>query len=462
MSDKTFDIAILGGGPGGYTAAIRAAQLGFSVGLIEKRFMGGTCTNIGCIPTKALIHCAGLYEDAKGGKTFGVTASDVKFDWDKIQKYKERCVIKLRKGVEGLMAKNKIEVIQGHGRLAGADAIDVDGTRISAGHIILAMGSRARSLPSLPIDGDHLITSDHALSLSEVPKRLLVVGAGAIGCELAYVMAALGSEVVIVEFLDHALPMEDQDISVEYEQALKRNKVKLYTRSSVERVEKKADHVISWVKPRDGGDEFPIEADKVLVSVGRGAAIDDCGLESAGIPVERGFIKADPMLRTGVGNVRAIGDAIGGLMLAHKASAEGILAVEDIAGRHRAPLVYDNIPRATYSRPEVASVGLNESEARRRHGDAVRTSRYPFAGVGKAVVIGESAGFAKLVAAPDGKLIGAHIIGPHATDLIATASTAIGAGLTGEQFAHIVQAHPTLSEVWLEAAHGLMDGPMNY
>jgi dihydrolipoamide dehydrogenase len=462
MTERKYDIAILGGGPGGYTAAIRAAQLGFSVGLIEKNHLGGTCTNAGCIPTKALIHSAGVFEDTKGGRTFGVTSRSTDFDWEKIQRYKERCVVKLRKGVEVLMGKNKIEVIPGHGSLSGAETIDVGGDVIRAEHIILAVGSFARSLPSLPIDGQRIITSDHALSLAELPKRLLIVGAGAIGCEFGYVMSTLGVEVTMVEFLDRALPMEDPDISIEFEEALKRRKIKLYTRCSVESVQNTGSSVIATVKPRDAGDSFTIETYKVLVSVGRGPSTHDCGLEKAGIPMEKGFIRVDDHQRTGVGRVRAVGDALGGLMLAHKASAEGILAVEDIAGYPVHPINYENVPRATYCRPEVASVGLNQPEAEKRFGK-VKVSIYPFSGIGKAVIIGENSGFVKLIAAGEDKtLVGAHAIGPYATDLIATAVTAVGAGMTAHQFAHIVQAHPTLSECWLEAAHGLIDGAINF
>jgi dihydrolipoamide dehydrogenase len=462
MTDKNFNITILGGGPGGYTAAIRAAQLGFSVALIEKKYLGGTCLNIGCIPTKALIHSASVYEEIKGAKTFGVTSSEPNFDWDKIQKYKDRCVIKGRKGVEILMVKNKIEVINGHGKLTGPDTIDIDGMVIKSDNIILAMGSYARSLPSLPIDGDKVITSDHALFLSTLPKTMLIVGAGAIGCEFGYVLSNLGVEVTMVEFLDRALPMEDPDISTEFEQSLKRMKIKLHTRASVEGVEMTDTGVRAKVQPRDGGEAFYLDVDKVLVSVGRGPSTDNCGLDVVGVPVERGFIKVDKLQKTGVGDIRAIGDAVGGLMLAHKASAEGILAVEDIALKPVHPIVYENVPRATYCKPEVASVGLSQPEAETRYPGKIKTSRFPFGAVSKANIIGEGVGFAKLVAmGDDNQIVGAHAIGPHATDLIATATTAIGAGLTAEQFAHIIQAHPTLSEVWLEASHGLLDGALN-
>jgi dihydrolipoamide dehydrogenase len=462
MTEK-YDMAILGGGPGGYTAAIRARQLGFSVCLIEESFLGGTCLNVGCIPTKSLIHSATLFEQTKGAKTFGVNITDSQFDWTGIRKYKDRCVLKLRKGVETLMKQNEIDVVSGHGVLKSVDTIDVEGKSIRAGHIILAPGSYARSLPSLPIDGKMVISSDQALSLEKLPKSILIVGAGAIGCEFAYVMSALGVDVTMVELLDRALPMDDEDISVEFEQHLKRRKIKLHVRSSVEKVEPHDNGVKAFVKPREGGEEFAIDVDQVLVSVGRGPSTENIRLERAGIPVDRGLIKVDDYLHTGIGNVRAVGDAVGGLMLAHKAAAEGILAVELIAGKDRKPINYHNIPRATYAKPEVASVGLNEHEAREKYSDKIKVSKYPFSGIGKAVVIGEGQGFAKLIAAGDDKkLVGAHAIGPHATDLIAVASTAVSLGITAEQFAHVVQAHPTLSEIWMEAAHGLIDGPINF
>ncbi|MCX6647056.1 MAG: dihydrolipoyl dehydrogenase, partial [bacterium] len=441
MIEKKFDIAILGGGPGGYVAAIRASQLGMSVGLIEKQFLGGTCGNAGCIPTKALIQSAHTYELAKGAKTFGVKTGDVEFDWASFMKYKTRCVVKLRKGVESLMLKNKIEVINGFGVLKNPETIEVDGIQVKSKNIILATGSHSRSLPSLPVDGRKIITSDHALELEILPKRILIVGAGAIGCEFAYIFSSVGVDVTIVEFLDRALPMEDKDISLEFEQALKRRKIKLHTSASVEGVQNTDTGVISRVKPRDGSDEFKIETDMVLVSVGRGPSTSGCGFEEVGIEMNRGFIKVDEYMRTGVGNIRAIGDAVGGLMLAHKASAEGILAVDTIAGIERKPIVMDNIPRATYSQPEVASVGLNEDVAQERYGRTARTGKFPFAGIGKAVVIREAAGFAKLISGgEDGKLVGAHIIGPHATDLIATASTAINLGASAGDFVHVIQA----------------------
>ncbi|HDS30600.1 MAG TPA: FAD-dependent oxidoreductase, partial [Firmicutes bacterium] len=350
MTDK-YDVAILGGGPGGYTAAIRARQLGFSVCLIEKSHLGGTCLNRGCIPTKSLIHSASVFEEIRSAKTLGVVVPDSGFDWTVVQKYKDRCVLKLRKGVETLMKQNEIDVIIGHGTLESADTIEVDGKKVTASHIILATGSKARPLPSLPFDGKTVISSDDALVLDKLPSSMLIVGAGAIGCEFAYVMSSLGVDVTIVELLDRALPMDDEDISAEFEQHLKKRKIKLHVRCSVERVESAPDGVKAFIKPRDGDDEFTVEVGQVLVSVGRGPTTDNIGLEETGIPVERGVIKIDEYLHTGIDNVRAIGDATGGLMLAHKAAAEGILAVELIAGKNRQPLAYHNIPRAMYAKP---------------------------------------------------------------------------------------------------------------
>lgn len=463
MTNHSFDITILGGGPGGYTAAIRASQLGLSVALVEKAFLGGTCLNVGCIPSKALIQCATLLNDTKTSKTFGLKIPDVSFDWTAIQKYRTRSVMRLRKGVESLMKKNKIEVFNGSGQLTSTDTIDVDGTGIKSKHIILATGSFSRSLPSLPVDGDKVIASEHALALEELPKSLLIVGAGAIGSEFAYMMSSMGVDVTMVEFLDRALPMEDEDVSAEFQQQLKRQKIKLHVRHSVENVELTGSSVISTVKPRDGGDGFKVETDKVLVSVGRGPATSGCGFEENGIPMEKGFIRVDDFNRTGVANIRAIGDAVGGLMLAHKAAAEGIFAVEHIAGLDRLPLNMDNIPRATYCKPEVGSIGLSENAAREKYGESVRIGKFPFAACGKAVIIGESTGFAKLISGGDEmKLLGAHVIGPHATDLIAVAGTAISLGASADELAHVVQPHPTLSEVWNEAAHALFEGPINF
>ena len=372
-------------------------------------------------------------------------------------------MIKLRKGVESLMQKIKSTFIQGYGRLKSESTIDVEGTGVTANNIILATGSFARSLPSLPIDGAGLITSDHAIALTELPKRILIVGAGAIGCEFGYIMRALGVDVTMVEFLDRALPMEDLDISMEFQKALDRSKIKLHTRASVESVEKGETGMIAHVKPRDAGGQFTIETDKVLVSVGRGPSTKECGLEELGIPLEKGFIKVDSMQRTGVGNVRAIGDAVGASCSRTKRMPRGFSRSRISRDVMSKPLIMKMSPGQPIPRHEVASVGLDEHQARERFNRNIKVSKYPFAGISKAVIINESDGFVKLISASDKKrLVGAHAIGPSATDIIATAATAIASGLTAEHFAHIVQAHPTLSECWLEAGHGLLEGAINY
>lgn len=463
MTGNKFNVAVLGGGPGGYTAAIRAAQLGMKVAIIEDKFLGGTCLNVGCIPSKALVQCATTYKKSTGGKQYGITATDVKFDWSAVQKYRERCVIRLRRGVESLMNKNNIEVYSSHGALKSSDTIEVDDAVIQADNIILAPGSYARSLPSLPVDGSRIITSNHALFLKELPRRMLIVGAGAIGCEFAYIMSSFGVEVTMVEYLEHAIPMEDEDVSVEYESILKRQKIKLHTNASVESVEDGVVGLNAIVKPRDGGESFSIETDQVLVSVGRGPATSDCGCDSVGIPMEKGFIRVNEFGHTGVDNIYAIGDATGGLMLAHKASAEGIITVEHIAGLNPHPLTMADVPKVTYTSPEVGNIGLSEKEAIEKFGDSVKISKVPFAAIGKSVIMGEQVGFVKLIAAgDDSKLVGASGIGPEMSDLIAIAGTAISLGATSHEFAHVVQAHPTLAESWAEAGHGLIDGPINF
>jgi len=461
MTEKKFDIAILGGGPGGYTAAIRAAQLGMSVGLIEWEFLGGVCLNIGCIPSKALINSATRYVEAASGKMMGVTVENAKFDWKQMQKYKDRCVVKLRKGVESLMRKNKIEVFNGHGVLQGVDMIDVDGAKIRSDHVIISTGSTSIEPRSIPINGDSILNSTHALKFEDLPKSILIVGAGAIGCEFAYILSSLGVDVTLVEYLERPLPMEDEEISREYGEVLKRRKIKFHTSCSVDGVEVRDTGVISTVKPKGEGGSFAIETEKVLVSVGRCPLTKNCGLEEVGIPMNGRFIKIDEYCHTGVGNIRALGDVTGGLMLAHKASAEGVLAVETIAGIERKPLNMENIPRATYSRPEVGSVGLTESEAVEKFGDKVKAGKFPFMASGKAIIKSETDGFAKLVS-EGGRLIGAHVMGPEATDLIATATTAISLGASVEQFAYVVQAHPTMSEVWHESVYDLIDGAINF
>lgn len=456
--EKDHDLVILGGGPGGYTAAIRASQLGMSVALVEKNALGGTCVNVGCIPTKALIRSASLYEGTKKFRTFGVNVDNADFDLKAVMKYKARCVTKLAAAVGLLMKENKIDVINAHGRLSGIDEISADGTEIRARNIIIATGSRTKSLPSLPVDGVKIITSDHALSLEQLPKSILIVGAGAIGCEFAYILNALNVDVTMVEFLDHALPLEDEDISVEFEKQFERRNIKIHAKHSVEKVELTASGVKSSIKSVVTGEKFIVETEMVLVSVGRAPVTDDIGVDAIGLNLDREFIVNDEFMNTGVAGIRAIGDCTRGPMLAHKASAEGILAVETIAGIERKPIDHNMIPRATYCQPEVASVGMSEKKALEKYGKNARISKVPFGSVGKAVVDGYPDGFVKLIESADGKLVGASVIGPHATDLIATASTAIGLGASSENFSRIIQAHPTLSESWMEASHGLSHG----
>ena len=457
---NSYDIAILGGGPGGYIAAIRASQLGMKTALIEAGNLGGTCTNIGCIPTKALIHSAHIYEGTKRYRSYGIPVKEVDFDWTGVNKYKERCVIKLRKGVELLMQQNKIDIINGFGQFRDTETIVVDGKSITAKNFIIATGSKTKSLPSLPIDGEKVITSDHALNLSELPKRILIVGAGAIGCEFAYVFNAFKVDVTVVEFLDNVLPFEDEDVSAELAAIFKQKKIKYHVRSSVEKLNVIDGAVIADVVPRDGGDTFQIETDMVLVAVGRAPSTENCGFEKIGLNLDKGFMVNDENLYTGVGNIYAIGDCAKGPMLAHKASTEGIIAVEKIAGLDRPGLNFDLVPKVTYFQPEVASVGMTEKSARERFGE-IKISKVPFGSIGKAIIDGETSGFSKLIENPtDKKLIGASAIGPSASDLIATATTAITMGATVDEFAHVVQAHPTLNESWHETVHGLIGGPM--
>ena len=460
MGENKFDVAVLGGGPGGYVAAIKAAQAGLSVALVEKSWLGGCCLNVGCIPTKSLLASAEAVRSAKNARDFGVTVEGVSFDFAKIMSRKERVVKQLRSGVEYLMKKNAITVYQGAGQLLSSSVIgvaDAEGHQLSATSIILASGS-VPSRPPIPgADGVNVVTSDELLFCAEVPKRLLVIGGGAIGLEFAYFFNTLGSKVTVLEGLTQILPQEDAEIAQELTKSLKRQGIAIHANALVEKIaDAEGGKLVSYQlsdQPDKGLQQA--EADLVLLATGRWPFSEGCGYQEQGIKIERRAVQVDDYLHTGVANIYAIGDLVGGALLAHKASAEAAVAVENILGNHRV-MEYHAMPTALYSSPEVAGVGLNEQSAIAK-GIEVTIGTFPFRPLGKAVAINEREGMVKMVARKsDGLLIGCQAIGPHVTDLIAEAVVAVQRKMTLEEFATVIHPHPTLSEAFHEAAEAAL------
>lgn len=460
MSEPRYDLIVIGAGPGGYVAAIRAGQLGLKTLVVERDTrLGGTCLLRGCIPTKALLHTADLLRQAREGSKFGVVCSDVTLDMAGAHAHKDRVVTKNAKGVEFLFRKNKVAWVQGTGRLLGRGLVEVtrpDGSveQLSTTNILLATGSACGDLPHIKADGERIINSDHALELKEVPQRLLVLGAGAVGMEFASVFSRFGSSVTVVELLDRVLPMEDPDVSAEVEKAFRKQGIVCHTATRVEEVASDG----AGVKARAvtaKGETLQLEADRLLLGVGRVAAFKNIGVEHTRIQVERGRVVVDEFCRTHEPGVYAIGDLIDTPWLAHVASMEGIMAVEHLAGRNPRPIDYGKVPSCTYCWPEVASIGLTEPQARER-GYQVRIGSFPFSAIGKAAILGESGGFVKIVAdAAYDEILGVHIVGPHATELIAEAEAAMRGELTVEELIHTIHAHPTLHEAVHEAAEAV-------
>jgi dihydrolipoamide dehydrogenase len=449
MSD--YDTLIIGGGPGGYVAAIKASQLGQKTAVIEKEHLGGICLNWGCIPTKALLRNAEVINLLQQGSIYGFSFDNLNIDYSAAQKRSRQVSERLVKGVTYLLRKNKVEVISGYGKLAGPGQVEVEGQRHTAKNIIIASGARARSLPGLTIDGDKLLTYHHALQLTELPTSIIIVGAGAIGMEFAQVFHSYGSEVTVVEMLPRVLPLEDEEISLEMEKQVSRVGIKIKTGSRVKEVETDEEGVAITVSR--AGQTERLTAKKALIAIGVAPNSDNLGLETAGVRTERGFIQIDDRMQTNVPGIYAIGDVTGKLALAHVASAQALVAAEAIAGGEPHPLKYHNMPRCTYTHPEVASVGLSESQAREQ-GHPVKVGKFPFQANGKALGLAESDGFVKIVSDTKyNELLGVHMIGPHVTELLAGPTGMIGLETTLEELAHTVHPHPTLSEAVMEAAH---------
>jgi len=447
-----YDVAIIGGGPGGYVAAIRAAQLGLKVALVEKERLGGLCLNWGCIPSKALLFNAELVRLFQRAAEFGITYDNLRLDVGQAVDRSRQIADRMVKGVEFLLEKNKVKVVKGAGRLKSGNEVAVEpaGEVIEADHIILATGGVARSLPGVEIDGRTVITSRQALELREIPESIAIVGAGPVGAEFAYFYRAYGSQVTLIEMLDHLLPLEDEEISRQLERAFRQQGIKYLTGARVEGLRKGRGKRRLAVSV--GGREQKVAADRVLMAIGMAPNSAGLGLEELGVELDDGFVKIDGQMRTSLPGLYAVGDVTGKLMLAHVASAQGVAAVESIAGLNPPALNYEKMPRCTYCQPQVASLGLSEAQARER-GHQVKVGRFPFRANGRALAIGATAGMVKLVVdAEYGEILGYHIIGAEATELLAEASLGGTLEATSRELGWAVHAHPTLSEVVREAA----------
>jgi dihydrolipoamide dehydrogenase len=456
QSDTTFDLTVIGSGPGGYVAAIRAAQLGLKTAVVEMAPRpGGTCVLWGCIPTKALLHAAEVLELSRHAGKFGVKVAAGELDMDGLHKYKDKAVTSNVKGVEFLFKKNGVTLVPGRGKLAGRGKVSVTGadgaTRtLDTKFTVVATGTAIRALPGVAFDGTRVINSDNALGLKKVPESMIVLGAGAVGVEFASIYATFGTKVTIVELLPRLIPLEDAALGAELEKAFKRRGLGVHTGTKVEKVAVAKDGV--KVTATKDGKPVELEAEVLLVAIGRRPLTEDLGLEAAGAKLDRGFVEVDPMMRTSAPGVYAIGDIVKTQALAHVASHEGIVAVEDAAGMHPHPINYDKIPSCTYCDPEVASIGLSEEEARKRGYDVV-VGQFPFSAIGKARILEDTRGFVRIVSEKKyDEVLGVHIIGPHATELIAEATAAVNLEATAASLFEAIHAHPTLAEAMGEAA----------
>ncbi len=467
MATEQFDVTIIGAGPGGYVAAIRGAQLGLKVAIVEKdKRLGGTCGLRGCIPTKQLLMSAHIYERMQHAAEFGVQATGIQLAFADVQKRKDKVVAKNSAGVSYLMKKNKVTVFNGTAKLSLPGKVEValaDGKNetIQTKNIIIATGSVVRPIPGFETDGKVVVNSDHILELKEVPKSLVVMGSGAVGTEFASVYSRFGSETTLVELMPRMMPLEDEEVSKEIERAFKKRKINVLTGTKLERMEKTANGVRVTGKDAKGGD-VSLEAEMLLVAVGRMPYLEGLGIEGTKIKVERGTIQVDEFCRTGEPNVFAIGDVIPTPWLAHLASKEGILVVEQIAGENPQPLNLRQVPSCTYCDPEVASVGLTEAKAR-DEGYDVKVAKFPFSASGKARILGEEEGFVKIVADKKyDEILGAHIIGPHATEIIHECIVAMHLESTADELGRTIHAHPTVSESVMEAAEGIHDQTIHF
>ncbi|WP_241681049.1 dihydrolipoyl dehydrogenase [Pseudactinotalea terrae] len=454
MTEQGYDVVVLGAGSGGYAAALRAAELGLTVALIESDKVGGTCLHRGCIPTKALLHAAEVADTVREGSALGVNATLDGIDVAKINSYKDGVVSRLYRGLTGLVGGRDIEVIHGWGRLVGPDTVEVDGRRVTGKNIVLATGSYARSLPGLEIDG-RVITSDQALAMDWVPAKAVVLGGGVIGVEFASAWRSLGADVTIVEALPHLVPNEEEALSKGLERAFRKRGIGYELGTRFESVTQSAEGVVVTL---EGGKQ--LEAEVLLVAVGRGPATANLGYEEQGLTMDHGFVVVDERLRTGVGQIYAVGDITPGLQLAHRGFAHGIFVAEQIAGLEPAPVLDPSIPRVTYCEPQVASVGLTETQARELHGDDVETLEYNLGGNGKSQILG-TAGFVKLVRAKNGPIVGVHMLGARMGEQIGEGQLIVSWEAFPEDVAGLIHAHPTQNESIGEAALALAGKPLH-
>ncbi len=457
MADKR-RITVIGGGIGGYPAAIRAARLGAEVTIIEKATMGGTCLNRGCIPTKSLLQSAEVARMVKESKIFGVEAEPPRVDFTQVMKRKKRVVMRLRKGVEGLIKAKKIKAIKGEAKIIDANTVMVGDEKVVSDALIIATGSVPSSVPIPGLDNVDAWDSTDFLDAKELPKSAVIIGGGVIGVEVAEIMVGMGSDVTVLEMLPQLAPGIDIEISSTLEKSLTQKGIKICTQAQVTKVEKKKDK--KMVTYKLGKETHIVEADQIIVAVGRRPYTDGLGLEKLKVALDRGAIKVNDKMETNVKNVYAAGDVVGGVMLAHVAAAEGECAAVNATGGSRA-VSYKAVPSCIYTHPEVACVGLSEQEARDKKYD-VQVGKFPFVGCGKALVLDSTDGMVKIVADKKyGEVLGVHIIGPHATDMISEAVLGISMEATVEEFAHAIHPHPTLSETVMEAALTLVGGAVH-
>lgn len=454
MSEPGYDVVILGAGSGGYAAALRASQLGLKVALIEGDKVGGTCLHRGCIPTKAYLHAAETAEAVKEASHFGVNATFNGVDMSAVAAYRDSVITKLFKGVQGLLSSRNVEVISGWGRLVAQDTVEVAGRHITGKHIILATGSYSRSIPGLDIGG-RIITSDQALQMEWVPQRAIVLGGGVIGLEFASVWRSFGAEVTIIEALPHLANNEDEAVSKQLERAFRKRGIAFHTNTRFSGATQDDNGV--HVSTEDGK---TFDADVLLVAVGRGPVTAGLGFEEQGIRMDRGFVLVDEHLHTGVGNIRAVGDIVPGLQLAHRGFLQGMFVAEEIAGLTPAPIVESGIPRVTFCEPEIASVGLTEKQAREQYGDAVKSVEYNLAGNGKSNILG-TVGMIKLVSVENGPIVGFHGIGARIGEQVGEGELMVNWEAFPEDVASLIHAHPTQNESIGEAALALAGKPLH-
>jgi dihydrolipoamide dehydrogenase len=471
-SSNSFDLVVLGAGTGGYSAAFRAAQLGLRVALVDEARIGGTCLHLGCIPTKAMLESADLVDRIRHASDFGISAGEPQVDYAGVAKRRQQVVDRLTKGLESLVKKNKVEWIGGRGRLQGGKKVVVElredgkktGSRaLDATDVILATGSRVRSLPGLEPDGERIITSDDVATGSKLPESVIVVGAGAVGVEFASFYADMGVAVTVLEYMPALVPLEDAEVSKDLERSFSRRGITVMTNARFDPASVVADEKgVCVVVGPEGAEPQELRAEQMLVAIGRAANTDDVGLETTRARVEKGLVQVDARMRTAEPHLYAVGDMIGGLWLAHVAAHEGIAAVHAIANAEPEPVDYLKQPRATYSRPQIASIGRSEQECE-RDGLPYRTGKFPFVANSKAIIHGETGGFAKVIAHKEtDELLGVHMIGPSVTDLIAEASAAMLLEATAWEVGSAVHPHPTLSEALGEAALAVDGKAINF